>query len=429
MARIAIHTYGCTHNRADSERMAGLLAAAGHTLVEDETGADLLILNSCAVKDPAEQRFRHQLREARKRGQPVVAAGCVVQGSPRDEFLQSFSAVGVKDIDRVVEVVEQTLAGEQVRVVTRRRNPSLALPRVQQNPHITIIPVNSGCLSACTYCKTVHARGRLESHSLSEITAAIEAAVDAGSSEIWLTSEDVGVYGADIGESMVSLLRAVAAIRGGFMVRVGMANPQHVRRQLGEILTLLRDHPRRFFRFLHVPVQSGSDAVLQSMERGYAVADFEMIVTEARRVLPDITLMNDYIVGYPTEREEDFQATLALAERTRCRILNINRFYPRPGTRAARLKLLPTKLVAERTKRLVELYEAQDFNKEYLGTEQEVLFTELGKENGAGVRSLVGHTQNYVQVVLNGGVRELLGSWHRVRIVAENKYYLTGELA
>lgn len=431
---VRIKTYGCTHNRADSERMAGLLQEAGFAVSFGESweGADLFLVNSCGVKDPAEKKFRYEIEKAREAGVPVVIAGCVVQGNPRDTFLQEFSAVGVKELESIVEVVEATLRGEVKRVVSvRRDNPPLTLPRVQKKL-ITIIPINSGCLSSCTYCKTVHARGRLVSHPVREVVAAIETAVRDGAREIWLTSEDVGAYGKDIGTSLVSLLRAVALLRGGFMVRVGMANPQHVAPQLAEILSLFQAYPDRFFRFLHVPVQSGSDKVLSEMGRGYDVATFTGIVRRAREAIPDITIMNDYIVGYPTETEEDFEATCALAASTRCRFLNINRFYPRPGTRAARLPLLPTTVVARRTKALVRLYERQDDNKEYLGRVEEALFTEEGKSAGGGEGSLVGHLRNYVQVVVPGlsveERRSLLGSWRRVTIVAENKYYLTGAL-
>ncbi len=419
--RIFIKTYGCTHNQADSEQMAGLLEAAGYEIVDEENDADLLLVNSCAVKDPAEKKFLHDIRTAKL---PVVIAGCVVQGNQGDEFLQQFSAVGVKDIDNVVEVVAETLKGKKKRTITRRKNPSLTLPRSKSNPFITIIPVNSGCLSGCTYCKTVHARGRLESHPVAEIVKAIEAAVDVGAKEIWLTSEDVGAYGQDIGENMASLLNAVAKIRGQFMVRVGMANPQHVIKELEKMLKLLKNNPKRFFHFLHVPVQSGSDLVLEHMERGYKVKDFLDIVSMARKEIPGFTIMNDYIVGYPTETEEDFEKTMALAADTACRILNINKFYPRPGTRAAKLKLLPTKIVARRCKELVELYESQDPNAGMIGTTVEALFTQHGKPG-----SVVGHTQNYTQVVLKTDDDSILGTWQTVKIIDENKFYLTVEIA
>lgn len=421
MSRIRIKTYGCTHNTADSERMAGLLEAAGHTIVEKNE--ELFIVNSCAVKDPAEQRFYHNIKSAKV---PVVIAGCVTQGNQHDEFLQTFSAVGVKDIDMIVDVVEATLTGEKKRIITRRKNPSLALPRVKKKSLIQIIPVNSGCLSGCTYCKTVHARGRLESHPIKEIVAAIEAAIDTGVKEIWITSEDVGAYGQDIGENTASLLEAIAKIRGNFMVRVGMANPQHIVKELDRILSVIKEHPKRFFRFLHIPVQAGSDEVLDHMERGYHSDIFEKIVKRAKEVLPDITIMNDYIVGYPSETEDDFKKTKELVERTRCPLVNINKFYPRLGTRAAKMQLLPTKVVARRCKELVELDKEQDCNNKYLNKEVAVLFTDIGKKN-----SLVGHTENYIQVILpetKEREKELLGKWIKMKIVKENKYYLTVEL-
>lgn len=420
MARVRIKTYGCTHNQADSEVMSGLLAAAGHELVDYDE--ELLLINSCAVKDPAEQKFRHDIRTSKV---PVVVAGCVVQGNPRDALLQEYSGVGVKDIDRIVEVVEATMKGEVKRLVTRRRNPSLSLPRAKGNPLIRIIPINSGCLGTCTYCKTVQARGRLESHPVAKIIEAIEAAVDEGVREIWLTSEDVGAYGKDIGTELLSLLERIAALRGSFMVRVGMANPEHILPIIDDLCQLFLKHPKRFFRFLHIPVQAGSDEVLKQMARPYTVDEFEKLLERARQAIPDITIMNDYIVGFPSESEEEFAKTLDLVRTTECRILNINKFYPRPGTRAARMRLLPTKVVARRCKELVAIYESMDPNEGMVGARLKAFFTQQGK---AG--SIVGHTANYTQVVLKGSndaLREALGSWVEVKVVAEKKYYLTAE--
>jgi threonylcarbamoyladenosine tRNA methylthiotransferase CDKAL1 len=430
--RICLKTYGCAHNVADSERMAGLLTAAGYVLVDDESAAELLIVNSCTVKGPSEERFRLDLRRASLRGQPVVAAGCVPGSHQPDPSLQLISTIGTRDIARVVEVVERTLAGEkvngeEVRCSSRRAAPMLQEPVRRRNRLIAIIPVGDGCLGNCSYCATVLARGRLESRRKEDILRAITCAVREGAKEVWLCGEDVGAYGKDRAETLPMLLSEIAQLPGDFMVRIGMMNPQYVREYLRELVEILRSHPLRFFRFLHLPVQSGSDLVLRSMRRGYRLADFEDAVRSLLQQLPDLTLATDIIVGFPTESEAEFQETLSLVSRERVPIMNISRFYSRPGTAAALLTQLPSEEVARRCKEAVTLYRSYDPNRHVLGSVQDALFTETGPHG-----SLVGHTRAYVQVIVRGlredAREEALGAWRRVRIVGENKFRLVGEL-
>ncbi len=426
---IYLKTYGCTHNRADSERMAGLLSTAGHRIVERLAAADAVIINGCAVKDPAEKRFWHSLARAQAAGKLVIAAGCVSQRRPTDPRLDGIPIVGVKEVRRVVEVLEAAQEGRIITAVSQRSQTPLDLPRRRSNTHIEIIPINDGCLGACSYCATVHARGRLRSHPREEIIAAIRAATRTGAREIWLTSEDVGAWGLDRDDTLPGLLNDIARIPGTFMVRIGMANPPFITRYVNELIALFRAHPDRFFRFLHLPVQSGSDRILAAMNRPYTASDFVTLADTLLATLPDITLMTDYIVGFPGETDEDFAATLALAQQRHCRILNINKFYPRPNTPAARMRHTPTRIVADRSRTLArwyeEWYDHDNPNAPLVGTTQDVLCTELGTKG----RGIVGHTRNYTQVALPDASVDLLGTWQRVTITQARRYYLLGMLA
>lgn len=156
--------------------MAGQLASYGYNLTNNKANADLWLLNSCTVKNPSEDTFRNEIKNGIDIGKHVVVAGCVPQGAPKQEYLKGLSIVGVQQIDRVVEVVEETLKGHNVRLLQPKKvngkrvaGPSLSLPKVRKNPLIEIIPINSGCLNQCTYCKTKHARGDLTSYSPEEI--------------------------------------------------------------------------------------------------------------------------------------------------------------------------------------------------------------------------------------------------------------------
>ncbi|VDN38170.1 unnamed protein product [Gongylonema pulchrum] len=249
--KIYIKTWGCTHNTSDSEQMAGLLDAAGHQLTNEKVGvffiyieeADLWILNSCTAE-------------------------------PNLPFLEGISIVGVKQLECIVQAVEETLQGNCVRFLSRRKpNSSLMLPKVRKNKYIEILAISDGCLNHCTYCKTKSARGDLVSYRLDDLLERIQNAFAEGCKEVWLTSEDLGAWGRDIGLVLPDLLNAaVECIPDGCMMRLGMTNPPYILDFLEDIARIL-NHPR-VYSFLHIPVQSGSDAVLSDMKREYTCADF-----------------------------------------------------------------------------------------------------------------------------------------------------------
>ncbi|GBP19556.1 Threonylcarbamoyladenosine tRNA methylthiotransferase [Eumeta japonica] len=249
---IYVKTWGCAHNNSDSEYMAGQLAAHGYTLTDDKWNAQLWLLNSCTVKSPAEEHFRNEIELGRSRGIHVVVAGCVPQGAPRASYLQGLSIVGVQQIDRIVEVVEETLKGHTVRLFGQKKTTdgrkaggaSLLLPKVRKNPLIEIISINTGCLNQCTYCKTKHARGELGSYPPEEIVERARQSFQEGVCEIWLTSEDTGTYGRDIGTSLPELLwKLVEVIPEGCRLRLGMTNPPYILEHLPEVAKIMA-HPR-----------------------------------------------------------------------------------------------------------------------------------------------------------------------------------------
>merc|ERR1719510_2811851 len=193
--------------------MAGQLAAQGFTITQDKEAADLWLLNSCTVKNPAEEHFKNEVNKGLDGNKKVVVAGCVPQGKQNSEYLRGLSMIGVQQIDRVVEVVEETLKGNSVRMFSTKREQGkksggarLDLPKIRRNPLVEIIAINTGCLNQCTYCKTKHARGELGSYPPEEIIARAQQSFAEGVCEIWLTSEDTGAYGRDIGSNLPDLL-------------------------------------------------------------------------------------------------------------------------------------------------------------------------------------------------------------------------------
>lgn len=354
-ASIYIETYGCTFNVSDSEVLAGLLDQAGYRVVTDLSMADAVIINSCTVKDRSHLEFRKRLEELKRIVPSVVIAGCIPRVPAQSRELSAYSQLGTDTLADVVDVVERTLAGERVHRLARMNNERLSLPKVRRNPAVEIIPINKGCLGACAFCQTVIARGRLHSFPEEAITAQLESAVRDGVSHVWLTSQDCGAYGLDRDTNLPQLLRKVARVRGDYRVRVGMANPDLLGGFLGEYVDALAD--AKFYRFAHVPLQSGSNRVLGEMRRRYTADDFRRICEALRRQMPDVTIATDVIAGYPTETDEDFQQTLDLLSETRVAVVNRSRFSPRPGTAAARLQALPSRVVSERSRALSRVTE------------------------------------------------------------------------
>ena len=351
-----IETHGCAFNTSDSEVMAGLLERAGHVIADSPDTADAVIVNSCTVKDRTYLDFHKRVRElsAAGVGPVLILAGCVPRVPEQAREFAAHPQVGPDNITSIVEVVERALAGERPALTRRSASePRLLLPKRRRNPAVEIVPISRGCLGSCTFCQTVLARGRLHSFPEDDILAQIRAAEEEGVRMVWLTSQDCGAYGADTGTSLPALRRRVAGLPGDFTVRVGMANPDHVGEWAEEFADALA-HPR-FFRFAHVPVQSGSDAVLRDMARPYAADGFRRIAEVLRARMPDVTLATDLIVGFPTETEADFADTLRLVRDTRPPVINRSRFSPRPGTRAARLPVLPSAEVSARSRELYAL--------------------------------------------------------------------------
>ncbi|KNC26121.1 Threonylcarbamoyladenosine tRNA methylthiotransferase [Lucilia cuprina] len=427
--KVYVKTWGCAHNNSDSEYMAGQLAAYGYQLTESKDNADLWLLNSCTVKNPSEDTFRNEIEHGIGNGKHVVVAGCVPQGAPKADYLKGLSVIGVQQIDRVVEVVEETLKGHSVRLLQNKKEDGrrvagakLALPKVRKNPLIEIIPINTGCLNQCTYCKTKHARGDLASYSPEEIVERAKQAFEEGCCEIWLTSEDTGAYGRDIGSSLPELLwKLVEVIPENCMLRVGMTNPPYILEHLDEISKVLQ-HPR-VYSFLHVPVQSGSDAVLGDMKREYCRKDFVHVVEFLREKVPGLTIATDIICGFPTETEEDFEETITLCEKYKFPSLFINQFFPRPGTPAAKMTRIPPNLVKKRTKRLTDLFNSYH---PYAGREGQiynVLVTEVSHDK----LHYVAHNKSYEQILLPMRPN-LLGTSVRVRITSTSKFSMNAEI-
>ncbi len=413
MAKFFLKTFGCTYNQADSEAAAMLLSAAGHSPA-GLSEADAVVVNTCSVKTPTQNKVIAFLKRVKK---PLLVTGCLAQTMPWmiEKHIPAASVLGTFAQADVAAALEETLAGRKVKWLEKKNQPPLS---ATVDGVVARVRIASGCLSACSFCQTRLARGGLRSRSITEVRRVVEKAVEEGAKEIRLTAQDTGCYGMDNCSSLPELLEAISSIRGNFMVRVGMMNPQHTTNCFEELLAAFGDE--KIFKFLHVPVQSGSDSVLESMGRGHSVKDFEKIVSGFRKKFPESTVATDVITGYPTEAHGDFLKTLDLLKRVQPDVVNVSRFCPRPGTRAAELPPLPDRVVKERSRKCFVLCRRIAFekNKSLVGKHFEVLATEKTRNAAAG------RTRGYKTVLVREAV---LGEWIDARITSAGPCHLLGE--
>jgi len=394
-------------------------------LQSTDTSSDLWVLNSCAVKAPSEDNFNNAVARAKAAGKKVVLAGCVPQGAPKNRVTGGCSIVGVQQIDRVVEVVEETLKGGVVRLLGSKRDGKgkaggarLNLPKIRRNPLVEVIPISTGCLNQCTYCKTKHARGELGSYSPDEIVDRVKAVLEEGVVEIWMTSEDTGAYGRDIGTSLPELLTKVLDVMTPHTrLRLGMTNPPYIMEHVDEISKLLQ-HPS-MYTYLHVPVQAASDEILYAMRREYTQDDFRKVVDTVKERNPEVTIATDIIAGFPGETEEDFEETMDLCRHYEFPCLYINQFFPRPGTPAAAMQRVDPRVVKQRTKRLSEFFRSYFPHKGKIGRRYQVLCAEESTDK----KWYVAHNKSYDQILVPKRP-ELMGRTFEVEITEAGKFHM-----
>nr|XP_027201294.1 threonylcarbamoyladenosine tRNA methylthiotransferase-like [Dermatophagoides pteronyssinus] len=358
-----VQTFGCSHNVADGETMQGVLKAHGFSVVSELADGDVVVVNSCTVKNPSESSALNLATTCRAGGKFVVLAGCVVQADVHNRALAGFSCIGVQQLGQIGEAVLETMKGTVYRCVAQRPNAStLTLPHLRRNALVEIIPISSGCLGNCTYCKTRFARAQLRSFHPAEIVQRVKSAVADGVQQIWLTSEDTGAWGLDIGLNLAHLLYEIddalvatePLTEKCVMVRIGMTNPPYILDQLPEICDVL--NRKHWFKWIHIPVQSGSNAVLAAMNREYTREEFLRCCTALRENVRGIVVATDFICGFPGETDAQHAESLSLLENLRLPVVNISQFYPRPGTIAAAMKRVPTPTVKLRSREMTKAF-------------------------------------------------------------------------
>ncbi|MHA2503290.1 MAG: tRNA (N(6)-L-threonylcarbamoyladenosine(37)-C(2))-methylthiotransferase [Candidatus Kariarchaeaceae archaeon] len=428
----AVLTWGCSHNQKDSQLIEGQLLAGGYDLLQgdDIDSADIVILNSCTVKTPTENKILHVLDSLQQTGKQVVVTGCLSQAEP--EFLAArypdYTLLGVNAAEHILAVLKeqpssliplQSLNERNIRDNQLNWSDKPLMASTQWNPNLNIVQINEGCLNSCTFCATKKARGHLRSYKREHVVHSIRSVI---SPEVWITSQDTACWGFDLGENLADLLRDIDQINRKFWLRVGMGNPNNLIKVLDEVIEAYKSP--KIYKFLHLPVQAGNNDVLKHMRRGYTVEEYETIVEQFRKAYPEITLATDVICGYPTESREAFQETIDTILKTRPSITNISRYWERRGTPAAEMDQLSFSERKSRSTELAKLCKNMQLedNRKWIGWEGEVYLAEEGSKGGIQARNLA-----YKPIIVDAELSEL-GTWRYVRITEAKSTYFIGEL-
>jgi len=424
---VFVKSYGCSANIADGEVIAGCLAKAGYTLADSASEADVVIYNTCAVKGPTENRAIATLKRAPK-DKKLIVAGCLplINFERLRREVRFDGVIGPAAGAEIADVVRRVVAGEKVVDLedALSAKPALNLPQLRSNPVVSVVPVSYGCLGSCAYCCVVSARGRLRSYPVKEVVERVQKDLAAGAKELWVTSQDMACYGRDIGTNLAALLKAVCDVEGDFRVRVGMMTPNLVKDMLDDLLEAFKNE--KVFKFVHLPVQSGDDTVLQRMHRFYTVYIFREIVDAFRGVFPKVTVATDVICGFPGETREAFANTLELISETKPDVVNVSKFFARPGTAATEMRdgVVEPVEMKRRSREVAKLAKQVSFegNQCWVGWSGGVLVDEKGKVPG----SWIGRNFAYKPVTLTSSAN-LLGKTLHVKVMKAFSTYLAGK--
>ncbi len=382
-----LRTYGCQMNAHDSERLAGLLEDAGYARAKDDTEPDVVVFNTCAVRENADNRLYGNLGhlapvKAARPGMQIAVGGCLAQ-KDRAEITRRAPWVdvvfGTHNIGSLPVLLERARVEQeaQVEIVESLETFPSTLPTRRESPYAAWVSISVGCNNTCTFCIVPSLRGTEKDRRPGDVLREVEMLVEQGVAEVTLLGQNVNAYGVDVGDryAFAKLLRAVGAVPG--LERVRFTSP-HPRDFTADVLEAMAETPTVMPQ-LHMPLQSGSDAVLRSMRRSYRQERYLRIIDDVRAAIPEAAITTDIIVGFPGESERDFLDTMDVVTQARFAGAFTFQYSKRPGTPAADMPdQVPKPVVQERYERLVELVEAVAWaeSKALVGREVEVLVAE-----------------------------------------------------
>ena len=383
----AIKNYGCQMNVYDGERMAEMFAAQGMTETDDRNTADLVVLNTCHIREKAAEKVYSEIGRLRRKDGPdpiIAVAGCVAQaegGEISRRAPEVNIVVGPQAYHKLPDMVAAVARGERsVDLDLPGLDKFAVLPKRRKTGAMAFLTVQEGCDKFCTYCVVPYTRGAEISRPFAELIDEAKALVDAGAKEITLLGQNVNAWEAD-GQDLGSLIRAMDRIDGLKRIRYMTSHPK----DMSDGLIAAHGDVEKLMPFLHLPVQSGSDRILKAMNRSHSRDSYLRIIERVRAVRPDVALSGDFIVGFPGESDVDFEDTLSIVRDAGYAMAYSFKYSPRPGTPAATMQdQIANEVADERLQRLQTLLVDQQaaFNAATLGRTTDILLERHGKLPG-----------------------------------------------
>jgi MiaB-like tRNA modifying enzyme len=406
--------------------MERILFSRGYNIVDTPNDADLVIVNSCGVKKQTEDRVLSYIKHID--GKKVILTGCLPLINKKriicETDLRAISGPSLGN--RILDILEAVEKGSYVDLTMPNKLSPLIANSYNYRKLITEpIGISNGCLDNCSFCATKFARHILSSHPIEQIIKYIKLRSNEGVKEFYLTSPDTGAYGYDLKprRTIIDLLRSIEGLEGDFKVRLGMINPRWVYKWLDELIELFGE-ARHLYRFLHIPVQSGSDKILKIMNRSHGTQEYVESVKRIRKEVDHrFNISTDIIVGHPGESDEDFEMTIHLIKDTQPDIVNISKFFPRPGTKSKGMKQIPTYITKNRSRELTRLSLdiMQERNKLWIGWSGKILVNEIGKN-----KCFVGRNYAFKPIVISEYIK--LGVEKYCRVVEAHSTWLAAIL-
>lgn len=429
-------TYGCQQNEADSEKIAGMLHEGGYDIVKEPALADVIIVNTCAVREHAEERalsitggYKH-LKTARPHLK-IGVCGCMVSKSDMSEKIKkSYPYIdfvfGTEKLAHLPEILYRSYEKKKRIFVPNDGEIQIAegLPVIRESTFRAWVSIMYGCNNFCTYCIVPYVRGRERSRRPEMIIEEVRSLVESGCKEITLLGQNVNSYGKEFGGecNFATLLSRLCEIEGDFTIRFMTSHPKDASFELIDIMAKNEKIAKHF----HLPVQSGSDRILKEMNRHYNKETYLSLVDYMREKMPDIAITTDIIVGFPGETEEDFEDTLELMKRVKYDMIFSFIYSPRTGTPAAKMEQLPEKVKTDRMNRLLALQNEllAEKNEAYVGKTLRVLVEGKSKTNEAKMSA---RTEGN-RIVLFDGEESLTGKFINLKITKSAPFALIGEI-
>ena len=429
-----IETYGCTSNKADSYIISNILSASNYKVTTLEN-AQFIIINTCAVKEQTENKIKARLKILHEiyNNTPnihVIIAGCLPHIAPNyieiiKEIIPSFGAIidldNIRDLPQILEKIKN---GNKGLILKSSQSVDKAQFYITHHPaKITgIIPISEGCKGSCTYCCVKNARGKLNCYDPEYIIQNVEHQLKQGIKQLYLTSQDCSIY-ENKGINLLRLVKEIINLDYEFFLRIGMINPSFLIHNFDQLISIFK--MKKVYQFLHIPIQSGSNIILQKMQRKYLISDIIDKLDILRITFPNLTISTDIICGFPGETEYDFYRTINFIKWLRPEILNISKFTPRPGTKAKKMEQIESRTIKERSIRLSRIFRnsLKHINDGWQDWEGEVLALHEGKKPN----QVFGRNLAYKNVFLENYKGEF-GKFVRIKIERIDGFNLFGRL-